>query len=345
MPSFRKGSLRKRIVLLVNFVGMPRQLVARAVFAGRLACLTLVLAGLSTGARAQIPGAAIAPPTAGQVNRGQTGSTTNNTQQQQNNSSAAQADAAARRARGEATDAERRDRSANGTQEVPTEFQRLVADSTGVSLPIFGESLFYDPLSYVAPEGVPVSNDYVIGPGDELRIQVFGAVNEQDNATVDRNGNITLKDVGDVHVAGVRYSQLQTFLKSQLGRVFRNFDLNVNLGQLRSIQIFVTGSARRQGTFTVSSLSTLLNALFASGGPLPQGSLRNIELLRNNEVVTHFDLYDLLLHGDKSHDVSLEPGDVIFIPPVGAQVAITGSVNNPAIYEIKPGTTVKQLIR
>ena len=226
----------------------------------------------------------------------------------------------------------------------PTEFQRLVVESTGVALPIFGQSLFFEPNTFAPVSDVPVGQDYVIGVGDELRIQVFGAVNQQGTYVVNRNGNITLRDVGDVHVDGVRYSQLQAFLKSQLDRVFRNFDLNVNLGQLRSIPIFVVGAARRPGSYTVSSLSTLLNALFASGGPLPQGTLRDIQVLRNNQAVTHFDLYDFLLKGDKSRDVQLQPGDVVFIPPVGPQVAITGSVNNPAIYEIRLGTTVRQLI-
>ena len=129
-----------------------------------------------------------------------------------------------------------------------------------------------------------------------------------------------------------------------MDRVYRNFDVAVNLGQLRSIQVYVTGNARRPGTYTVSSLSTLLNAVFASGGPQPQGSMRDIQLKRGAQTVVHLDLYDLLLKGDKSKDVPLAPGDVIFIPPVGEQVAVAGSVNNPAIYEVTPGTTVNQLI-
>jgi polysaccharide export outer membrane protein len=240
---------------------------------------------------------------------------------------------------------DRRDRGSNDLQEVPTEFQRLVAASTGTNLPIFGASLFLNVPSTFAPvDNIPVNPDYVIGPGDELRVQVFGAVNQQGTFTVDRTGNIAYPQVGSIHVSGVRYAQLGAFLKAQLDRVYRNFDLNVNLGELRSIQIFVVGAARRPGSYTISSLSTLLNALFVSGGPLPQGSLRDIQVLRNNVPLVHFDLYDLLLHGDKSKDVSLAPGDVIFIPPVGPQVAITGSVNNPAIYEIRPGTTVNQLV-
>ena len=239
----------------------------------------------------------------------------------------------------------RRDNIINQRQDLPTEFQRLVAASSGSNLPIFGASLFANVPSTFAPvDDIPVSPEYTVGPGDELRVQVYGAVNQQGSYIVDRTGNIAYPDVGTIHVAGVRYAQLEAFLKSQLGRVYRNFQLNVNLGQLRSIQVFVVGAARRPGSYTISSLSTLLNALFASGGPLPQGSLRDIQVLRNHAATVHFDLYDLLLQGDKSKDVSLSPGDVIFIPPVSAQVAVAGSVNNPAIYEIRPGTTVKQLI-
>ena len=246
-------------------------------------------------------------------------------------------------------DQTRREATPGIIPEVPTEFQRLVNDSTGAPLPIFGASLFRDVPSTFAPvENIPVAADYIIGPGDELRVQVFGQVNQQGSFVVDRTGNIAFPNVGTLHVAGVRYDQLSTFLKSQLGRVYRNFDVNVNLGQLRSIAVYVTGDTRRPGAYTLSSLSTLLNAVFASGGPLPQGSMRNIQLNRTDatgsHTLVHFDLYDLLLKGDKSKDIPLQPGDVIFIPPVGQQVAIAGSVNNPAIYEITPGTTVNQLI-
>ena len=325
---------------MISVLSSPNFL--RPLFRG-FALQAALLACLGVGALAQVPVTPSAGPVAvpAQTGRTQTG----NTNVQQNSSAPTEAEAA-RRARTDATrdKSDTRDRSANGTQEVPTEFQRLVLESTGVPLPIFGANLFSDPNTFAPVSDVPVNNDYVIGPGDEIRIQIFGAQNQQSDVVVDRNGNIPLRDVGDVHVAGIRYSQLQPFLKSQLDRVFRNFDLNVNLGQLRTIPIFITGFARRPGTYDLSSLSTLVNALFASGGPLPQGSLRDIRVLRNNADIIHFDLYDLILRGDKSKDIQLQPGDVINIPVVGPQVAITGSVNNPAIYEIRLGTTVRQLL-
>ena len=229
--------------------------------------------------------------------------------------------------------------------DAPSEFQRLVESTLGTALPIYGSSLFNGVPSTFAPaDNIPVTPDYVIGPGDELRIQLTGQVNQQGTVTVDRNGGINLPDVGTVHVAGVPYAQLQSFLQQQLGRVYRNFQLSVTMGQLRSMQIFVTGESRRQGAFTISSLSTLLNALLASGGVLPQGSLRDIQVKRGGATIDHFDLYELLLRGDKTKDVTLEPGDVIFIPTVGPQVAVAGSVQNPAIYEVTPGTTVDQAV-
>ncbi len=270
------------------------------------------------------------------------------TQTQNPNQTPTEAEAARRRDAATQDDAERRTRDEANRQIAPpqqTEFQRLVLDSTGATLPIFGASLFTGVPSTFAPvDNIPIAPDYVMGPGDELRIQVYGQVNSQGTFTVDRTGDIAVPNVGTVHVAGLRYGQLPAFLKSQFSRVFRNFDLTVNLGQLRSIPVFVTGEAAHPGAFTVSSLSTLLNALFASGGPLPQGSLRDIQLLRTNSPTVHFDLYDLLLHGDKSRDVPLVAGDVLFIPPAGPQVAIAGSINTPAIYEIHPGDTLRQLI-
>ncbi len=227
----------------------------------------------------------------------------------------------------------------------PTEFQRLVTETTGASLPIFGSSLFSGvPANYVPDENIPVPADYVIGPGDELRIQVFGQQNQQHTFQVDRNGEINYPEVGTLHVAGLPYTGVQQYIQTQLSRIYRNFSVTVTLGQLRSIQIFVTGNARRPGTFTISPFSTLLNALFDSGGPSNIGSLRNIEVIRNNVPVTHFDLYDLLLRGDKSRDVKLQAGDVIFIDAVGPQIAVAGSVNRPGIYEIRPETTVSQAI-
>ena len=222
-----------------------------------------------------------------------------------------------------------------------TQFQHFIFSSIGRMLPMYGYDLFEKVPSTFAPvDRIAVTADYVIGPGDELEIRGWGQVQIDVRATVDRTGQIFIPRVGNVRVAGLRYNQLHDYLEGAVGRVFHNFELSVTLGQLRSIQVFVVGHARRPGSYTISSLSTLVNALFASGGPSPSGSMRNIQLKRNGQVVTEFDFYDLLMNGDKSKDALLLPGDVIYIPPVGALVAVAGSVNVPAIYEIKEQTTL-----
>ncbi|MBF8262302.1 MAG: hypothetical protein HW376_1831, partial [candidate division NC10 bacterium] len=216
------------------------------------------------------------------------------------------------------------------------EFQQFLMQSTGRDLPIFGANLFRTVPSTFAPvENVPVMPDYVIGPGDEIQIRAWGQIDVDYNAVVDRNGAISVPKVGVVDVAGIKASDLPAFLKTVFGRTFRNFQLTATLGKLRSIQIFVVGQAKRPGTYTVSSLSTLVTAVFAAGGPSSKGSMRNIQLKRGNQVVAEIDLYDLLLSGDKSRDAKLLPGDVIYIPPVGPLVAVAGSVNIPAVYELK----------
>ena len=208
--------------------------------------------------------------------------------------------------------------------------------SLGTLLPVYGDSLFRQVPSTFAPlREVNVTPDYVLGPGDQLVIRIWGQVNFNAQLTVDRSGSVYLPQVGEIHVAGLPYAQVKQHIHDAVGHIYKSFDLDVEMGQLRSIQVFVVGQARRPGTYTLSSLSTLVTALFATGGPSVQGSLRDIQLRRNGQTITHFDLYDLLILGDMSKDAPLLPGDVIYIPPVGAQVAIAGDVHVPAIYELK----------
>lgn len=227
----------------------------------------------------------------------------------------------------------------------PSEFQKFVAASTGQRLDIYGANLFLNvPVSFTPSNLTPASADYVIGPDDELRVRIWGAVNYTGNLRVDRSGNIFLPQIGSVHVASLKFAELDRHLREATGRIFRSFDLSADLGRIRSIQIYVTGQARRPGVYTVSSLSSLVDALFASGGPSPQGSLRHILLKRDGKVLVDFDLYALLLHGDKSGDVPLQSEDVLFIPPAGPQVAAIGSIRVPAIYEMRDHETIADLI-
>jgi len=229
-----------------------------------------------------------------------------------------------------------RNRQSSRQAEAPLQFQTFVKQATGLMLPIYGQDLFSQPDAYRADATSPAPVDHLIGPGDELAVQVWGSVNYQGNLRVDRNGQISIPRIGPVNVAGVRVSEIGNTLRNSIGRTFRDFEVSATVGQLRSIQVYVVGQARQPGTYTLSSLDTLVNALFASGGPSSQGSMRNIQLKRNGKLVTTLDLYDFIGRGDKRNDVALQPGDVIVIPPAGPRVAFSGALDTPAIYELKP---------
>lgn len=224
-----------------------------------------------------------------------------------------------------------------------SQFQRFVQQATGRTLPVYGQDLFERPEVYAADASGPVSDDYVLGPGDDVRVQVWGGVNYDGSLTIDRNGQVNIPRAGVVTLAGVRAKDVETVLRNQLGNTFTNFNLNANLDRLRGIQVYVVGQAQQPGTYNLSSLSTLVNALFASGGPSVHGSMRNIQLKRAGRVVTTLDLYDFIGKGDKSRDVALKAGDVIVIPPVGPRVAVTGALDNAAVYELKSGEQASAL--
>jgi polysaccharide export outer membrane protein len=217
--------------------------------------------------------------------------------------------------------------------------------SVSTDLRQFGYDLFRQSPSTFAPvEKVPVGPDYVIGPGDEIRIAVWGKIEGQWNVVVDRDGNIALPKIGILGVTGLKFNELKELLQMEFSKYYTGFEMNVSMGALRTIRVYVVGNAEKPGAYTVSSLSTLINALFEAGSPSKTGTLRDIQVKRNHDTVVHFDMYDFLLKGDKTKDIRLMPEDVIFIPSIGPLVGIAGSVNNPAIYELKGETTISQLI-
>lgn len=228
--------------------------------------------------------------------------------------------------------------------EPPSQFQRFVQETTGKLLPIFGASLFDNPQNYAGDSAVAAPGEYLIGPGDEVRVQIWGSVDYTGTQTVDRNGLITLPKIGTVSLSGVQVKDLEATLRKQVTTVYTNVNVSASLGKLRGITVYVVGQARRPGTYNLTSLSTLVNAVFASGGPGANGSMRRIELKRGGKTITTLDLYDFIAQGDKSKDAPLQPGDIITIPPVGPRMALTGATDHAAIYELKPGTTVQEVL-
>jgi polysaccharide biosynthesis/export protein len=226
-----------------------------------------------------------------------------------------------------------------------TEFQRFVAASTGQILPIYGADLFSTiPASFGPLDQGPAPGAMIVGTDDELRVRVWGQVNFSSNLRVNREGEIYIPKVGAVHMAGLPFSEVPAHLRSVMERVYRNFDLSVDMGEIHSIQIYITGLANRPGEYTVNALSTLVNAIFSSGGPSAAGSMRHVLLKRSGKVVTDFDLYALLISGDKTGDVQLQPGDVLYIPAAGPEVALLGSVRQAGIYELRGKETIDNLL-
>lgn len=220
---------------------------------------------------------------------------------------------------------------------VPNQFQVFVQQSTGRLLPIHGDALFAGQ-RFNSLANVPVPSAYVVGPGDDIDLKVWGSVDMALRLTVDRNGQIMIPKIGPVTIAGTRADQLDQALIKSVKRVYRNFELTATLGGLRSIQVYVVGQAKRPGLYTVSGLSTLLSAVFESGGPSATGSMRHIDLVRAGKKVTSLDVYDFIHSGSTAQDAALQPGDVIVIPPAGPRVALLGALDKPAIYELKTPT-------
>lgn len=223
----------------------------------------------------------------------------------------------------------------------PIPLQTSAATTFRMLPPIFGQRFFRTPEDYIPNTAAQVPDDYLLAPGDEVLVRVWGAVSLNQRVTVDRSGTIYLPQIGGITVAGTPFKNLENTVRSAINRVYRNYNLSIELGHLRSVQVFITGAARRPGSYTVSSFSTVINALFVSGGPSSTGSFRRIQLRRGGETVTELDLYRFLRYGDKSKDVRLMAGDVIFIPPVGEQVAIGGSVKEAAVYELLGGESIE----
>ncbi len=216
----------------------------------------------------------------------------------------------------------------------PPLIRRLGADlMTGSAMA--GAALDYSPL---------VPPDYLVAAGDEIVLTLWGSVDADLRLIVDRSGRISVPRVGSILVSGVRYADLPDTIRQRVAKVFKNFQVSVALGQLRGVRVYVTGFVKRPGSYNVSALSSVANVLVRAGGPAEAGSFRDIELKRGGRTLSTLDFYDLLLKGDRSNDKLVQADDVIHVGPIGRQVAVIGSVNRPAIYELKPGETLRDLV-
>jgi protein involved in polysaccharide export with SLBB domain len=216
----------------------------------------------------------------------------------------------------------------------PSRFERYVAEVAGRTIPLFGAAFFERPQFRPGASG-PVSDDYTVGPGDELLVRGWGSIDIDVRAVVDRNGAITIPRVGAVQVAGVNAGSLESVVRHAVSRYYRNFELNVTVGRLKGTTVFVTGNARTPGTYTLGGVATIITAVIAAGGPNGAGSIRSVQLRRGGQTVAELDMYAFIAGGDKTGDVRLRDGDVVHLPAAFGHVALLGELDQPAIYEIK----------
>jgi protein involved in polysaccharide export with SLBB domain len=209
----------------------------------------------------------------------------------------------------------------------------------------FGYNLFQEPSSTFAPvTDVPVGPDYVVGPGDNLVLYMWGLVDNNFSLPVDRKGEVFIPKVGVMPVGGLTFSDAERMVQQRLAAYYSGFQIRLAMGELRTVNVLVVGEVARPGAYTLSALATMSNALYAAGGPTKLGSLRNVKLQRDGQTAGTLDVYEFLLRGDKGRDRRLSSGDTIFVPPIGPVAGIAGAVKRPAIYEMNGPAAVSDLI-
>ncbi len=210
----------------------------------------------------------------------------------------------------------------------------------------FGAALFRNSAAVADKStlSVPVGPDYVLGPGDELVIDYWGASSQHIQRAVDREGRISIPEAGSTVVAGRTLGEVQQTIQKMLSHQLRGISVDVTLGKLRTVRVYVVGDVKNPAAYDISSLSTALSALIAAGGPTDTGSYRTVKHYRGKALVEEVDLYDLMLKGVSSAEVHLESGDSILVPPIGPQVTVAGKVRRPAIYELRKEQTLDQVL-
>ena len=225
------------------------------------------------------------------------------------------------------------------------QFQALVKSSLGNELAVYGRKMFEESRQPIQT-GAHFANrsDYIIGPGDQIHIKAWGQISLDYRGYVQKDGRLFVPQIGELELANIKVKNLESFVEKAISSVYSNFQLSVSLGELKPVEILVLGNALCPGNHSINGPATFITALFSTGGPSESGTLRSIQLKRNNSILKVFDLYDLMLRGDTSADMVLRSGDVIFIPPIGSQGAVYGGVKNPGIYEMDSKTTASDLI-
>jgi len=201
-----------------------------------------------------------------------------------------------------------------------------------------------DVISFTPLENVPVGDDYVVGPDDNFTVFLWGKVEHKYEVTVNRDGAIELPRLGIVQVSGLTFAELKSLLSGKFKEYYPDFQISLTMRRIRSIQVFVVGQAQYPGSYQLSSLSTMVTAVFAAGGALKNGTLRDIRLIRKGQVIESLDLYEFFLAGDMRKDKRLKTGDIIFFPVIGPVVGVAGNVKRPAIYEVCKGETLQDAI-
>lgn len=222
-----------------------------------------------------------------------------------------------------------------------TQFLKDQKDKETKQLQPYGYDLFEgEPITFAPVSDIPVPGEYLVGPGDNIKVQLYGKENKEYDLVISRDGNIQFPELGPISVLGLKFEDLRKTVSARIKQQMIGVESNITMGELRSIRIFIVGDAYKPGSYTVSSLSTMTQALFVAGGIGEIGSLRNIQLKRKGKLIGTLDLYDLLMRGDASNDLRLRSGDVVFIPSVGGLVSVDGEVRRPAIYELKGRETM-----
>lgn len=197
---------------------------------------------------------------------------------------------------------------------------------------------------FATPAEVPTIADYILGPGDGLKISVWGQINETFSLTVDPEGKVLLPKTGPIYVWGLKFSEAEKLIKDNMLKGYTNIQISVAMERLRGIKVFVLGEVNMPGAYTVSSLANSFHALYAAGGPTKLGTLRRIKLIRRSIPERTIDLYDMLLKGDNSQDYKLEAGDTVFVPPIGDVAGVAGNVKRPAIYELRDKIRLSEML-